>query len=1147
MRFHSRFFSRKSSRNNVSHSDSASHPRLSRFEKLESRDLLSLSPSSADYKALVAANSFGSSEENAIWVTSISDTVSTTDGKITLREALDYAGQSLAAGEVSSTIRFSVGGTITLSATRQSLKASKSVTIDASDVGGIKIKAQRTLALYVYGGTSSSSVSVTLNNVVVTGGSVSPASSSPAKGAAIQVAANCNLTLNNCSVKGNTSTSALGVGVYMTSGTLTLNDVVFSENTSTGSVSMGGAVYVESGSLNATNVVFRGNSAAEGGAIYVKNGTTFLTNCFFEENAATNGNGGALSSSSATTLKNVSFLSNSSTQRGGALFITGDAESTFTDVSFTNNSALNGGAVFQDGQSLKTTGAKFANNASVEKGGAVYIQTNALMLAEDALFYGNLASDDGGALFNSGSFYLTTGKMEENSSGANGGAVSSSGYVEIRDAAFKTNAAGVYGGSFYLNGSQRSWLLRTVVTDSTANEGGGIFNSGLLTIVDSTISSNVASASGGGLSNSGSVLISTTRVSDNIASGANAMGGGVLNYVNATLNVSDSSLLGNVSESGSGGAVANNGTATLDIAVVSDNMSALFGGAVYNSGTLTSQYSTFSSNEASDGGAIADVYGSSSTFVGSTFWGNVASNYGGALYSYGSTVFRSSTIAYNVASNAGVAAYYSPEEAGSVPSFDSSTTVESNLAASEVTRLPEIETLAVLDAVTGEAVNDALLFNGIPVNGLTRSRTLTITNTSSVNLKFSNFKELGDVEPTVLSYALYDSSGELINASSNFVLAAGDSITLNVAISPKSIGSKYFEFSWTTSELNSADSVISGTAKEFVVRGSAEISKVASSSTSVETLDNSTFNVSMNANGSFNINLSKAPESNVILYFGKSSDAVMLSTDVLLFTTSNYNVPQTVTVSIDQDKLSEAGLPTKIFVYPQLLAMESNYRGSTFAEVALDVADYVVFQDDCSVNIDSYATAGVSRWDLTGDGVIDLITYGGEDWINSSSVSGNTINYKRTKNGTTTTTEIDVVYQSSAPTAFADVSTLPSLPGFVRIALESASGAISNWRVDWGDGSPLSVIDSLSTKANFAHSYASDGTYTISIELVDSNGVGTGVWTSLAPQKITGVSTTSSIIDVTTELFIEDAQLDATVETISGAILAELEQEKLKR
>ena len=285
------------------------------------------------------------------------------------------------------------------------------------------------------------------------------------------------------------------------------------------------------------------------------------------------------------------------------------------------------------------------------------------------------------------------------------------------------------------------------------------------------------------------------------------------------------------------------------------------------------------------------------------------------------------------------------------PSFDSATTVDSNFAAASVATLDSIETVAVLDAKTGEAIDESFFFGGLPVGGKVQTRSFTLTNTGASDLRFSDFAELGDAESTVLSYTLYNQNGDALEPNVSFVMGAGETFTLEIRITPKSVGSKFFELSWTTTNLNSSGTPVSGTKKSFKFQGSAEIAKVASSTVSVATIDDLGDNISVSTAGSLSINLSKIPSSDAILYLGTSSDVVELSSDVLLFTTSNYISPQTIAVSLDSSKLAESGFPDEIVIYPRLLAADPNYSGAVFAEITFKVADYVVFQDDCYVNL----------------------------------------------------------------------------------------------------------------------------------------------------------------------------------------------------
>jgi hypothetical protein len=151
------------------------------------------------------------------------------------------------------------------------------------------------------------------------------------------------------------------------------------------------------------------------------------------------------------------------------------------------------------------------------------------------------------------------------------------------------------------------------VTGGTADfQGGGIDNSGTLTVEDSTISGNVA----------------------RIPNGAGGMGGGIFDN-HGTLSVDDSTVSDNSVTSagpgtgGSGGGISvQGGTASIDDSTVSDNVANSSssnpggeGGGVFNDGgTLSLDNSTVAGNSAiatgngqpGYGGAIFNVYGSAS-------------------------------------------------------------------------------------------------------------------------------------------------------------------------------------------------------------------------------------------------------------------------------------------------------------------------------------------------------------------------------------------------------------------------------------------------------------------------------------------------------------------------------------------------------
>ena len=127
-------------------------------------------------------------------------------------------------------------------------------------------------------------------------------------------------------------------------------------------------------------------------------------------------------------------------------------------------------------------------------------------------------------------------------------------------------------------------LSGITITGGNTASGGGIFNSGTVTVTDSTISGNTAFAQGGGINNTGTVTVTGSTISGNTATTANSgFGGGIFN-VGGTVTVTDSTISGNTAFAGSG--IYNDGTVTVTDSTISGN-TASFGGDIYNGGTVT--------------------------------------------------------------------------------------------------------------------------------------------------------------------------------------------------------------------------------------------------------------------------------------------------------------------------------------------------------------------------------------------------------------------------------------------------------------------------------------------------------------------------------------------------------------------------------
>jgi hypothetical protein len=189
-------------------------------------------------------------------------------------------------------------------------------------------------------------------------------------------------------------------------------------------------------------------------------------------------------------------------------------------------------------------------------------------------------------------------------------------------------------------------LSGLTVQHGDATLGGGIHNSGTLTLNNSTVTQNqakgVASSGGGGIYNSGILTINNSTISGNRswASRYRPLGGGGILNVGGILTIKNSTISGNNAH-GFSGFVAE-------------------GGGIYNAGTLTLNNSTLSGNSAGvapgiygfcdvpDGGGI---YSQSETVTinNSTLSGNFAENCHG--YGEGGGIYGNVTLQNTIVAN----------------------------------------------------------------------------------------------------------------------------------------------------------------------------------------------------------------------------------------------------------------------------------------------------------------------------------------------------------------------------------------------------------------------------------------------------------------------------------------------------------------
>ena len=124
-------------------------------------------------------------------------------------------------------------------------------------------------------------------------------------------------------------------------------------------------------------------------------------------------------------------------------------------------------------------------------------------------------------------------------------------------------------------------------TVSTSNGGGGIYNSGTLTINESTISDNRTTVEGGGgITSNGTLTINNSTINNNQVTLNNRDGGGLAILASTVNNLSNVTISGNSATRNGGGMFVSGSTVTLNYATIVDNTAAN-NGVYSNNSTVT--------------------------------------------------------------------------------------------------------------------------------------------------------------------------------------------------------------------------------------------------------------------------------------------------------------------------------------------------------------------------------------------------------------------------------------------------------------------------------------------------------------------------------------------------------------------------------
>ncbi|MDO5579942.1 MAG: CSLREA domain-containing protein [Planctomycetia bacterium] len=785
--------------------------------------------------------------------------------------------------------------------------------------------------------------------------------------------------------------------------------------------------------------------------------------CFIEISAYTS------LSEMAVSFQNISFKNCKNTSNGGSVSVGAYCNAIFENCFFLNNTSLaDGGAVFFEGRgSFSNT---VVQNNSAVNGGAIALggSSNYQTIIDSSVFKNNSASQKGGTLYcnGQGSYEFSSlsespllkikGSEVSNSSAIEGGAFwFDNAFCSISDTLLTKNQATEKGGGIFI-GDYGFLLIELSTLDSnTAETGGALFNSNVLYSNGNTYSRNSAiSSSSSELGGSGGAITSCYLLSsrgDQIReNSASDRGAGLMNYF--YIDKDRVTIYGQCQ--------------LIDVAL-ENNRSVKEGGAVYNYGEIVLSNSIVSGNSGSGGGGFYCLNGSTLNISQSVFTDNIAastSGTGGGIDNCGTLVISGSSFINN---QAGVYSNQTGSGGAVNNNYHGKLTVSnSRFIANTAYKGGAIYDFAAKDSADGmenvEITGSTFQRNCDSSNSGFESENYPLddTNTQSGNITTQNtFSD---------SLVLYDAYGNIVSGSINFgaITQSDGSCDYTYKIINQSSNtvqiSKTDSFSGTgiswTLEKNTNVLLAPGESIKLTLTISPKTLGPSSIYISLTLADNTVFQINTalavvesaaivsaseitlsteSSSGAYTLKLNQAPVSDVKVII-TAPEGMISDTTELIFTKDNYNTPQTVSFHWDAGKLADLDEPLEKAFLSHILVYDIDNSTDQKALEGLMIPDK-------EINL-SYTIAVPGSSDpaaiepKTPEMLIaDTYTYGGNNEV------------------------LKIV-----------------------VNVPDADG-ISNWQIDWGDGS-IENNFYLSSRIKTAHYYSAQGNYSIILRMFDKSG-----------------------------------------------------------
>ena len=207
--------------------------------------------------------------------------------------------------------------------------------------------------------------------------------------------------------------------------------------------------------------------------------------------------------------------------------------------------------------------------------------------------------------------------------------------VTINQTTFMNNSyLGIAGNGGAIRNNGELTILNSTFTNNKANHGGAIYNSGSLEVINTTFTDNSADGIGGAITSiDGSATINNSTFKFNQAGEL----GGAINHSRNKIKISQS-IFENNTVIGDGGAISiflkeSGQTHSVGSSTFKHNLATNRGGAIYTyQSTLDLSYNKYQGNTASNGGAIYFNNNGESSFSNETFTQNSSATQGGAIF-----------------------------------------------------------------------------------------------------------------------------------------------------------------------------------------------------------------------------------------------------------------------------------------------------------------------------------------------------------------------------------------------------------------------------------------------------------------------------------------------------------------------------------